>query len=378
VSWFLAIAGFCLLVVLHEAGHFTAAKLVGMRVEKFFLFFPPKVASITRGETEYGIGAIPLGGYVKISGMNPEEELPPEVEERAYYRMPVWKRIFVIAAGPAVNIVLALVMFWFLAVGFGLDGDLTNRVGVVDDDLPAAQALQEGDELIAIDGVRVAGLTNEELAETVRDEVATHTCAGEPTDGCEATSPAVLQVKRDGELERVEVTPVYEVPQDIPGTDDDESVTQARMVIGFGYEAERERTSAGEGVEFAFDRAWFITSTTADVLAHIFEAEQREQISGVVGNTKVTEESFDTDLRQAFLVLAVISLSLGIINLLPFLPLDGGHIFWAIVEKVRGKPVSLIVMERSGLIGFALVLILFLIGLQNDIDRLTGEGFDTR
>ena len=150
------------------------------------------------------------------------------------------------------------------------------------------------------------------------------------------------------------------------------------MVIGFGYEAERERTSATEGVDFAFDRAWFITSTTADVLSHIFEAEQREQISGVVGNTKVTEESFDTDLRQAFLVLAVISLSLGIINLLPFLPLDGGHIFWAIVEKVRGKPVSLVVMERSGLIGFALVLILFLIGLQNDIDRLTGEGFDTR
>ena len=127
MSWFFAIAGFCALVVLHEAGHFTAAKVVGMRVEKFFLFFPPKVASITRGETEYGIGAIPLGGYVKISGMNPEEELPPEVEERAYHRMPVWKRIFVIAAGPAVNIVLALVMFWFLAVGFGLDGDITEQ-----------------------------------------------------------------------------------------------------------------------------------------------------------------------------------------------------------------------------------------------------------
>ena len=150
------------------------------------------------------------------------------------------------------------------------------------------------------------------------------------------------------------------------------------MVLGFGYEAERERTSVSEGIDFSLDRAWFITSTTADVLAHIFESEQREQISGVVGNTEVTKQSFDTDLRQAFLVLAVISLSLGVINLLPFLPLDGGHIFWAIVEKVRGKPVSLVVMERSGLIGFALVLILFLIGLQNDIDRLSGDGFDAR
>ena len=99
MSWVLAIAGFAMLVVLHEAGHFTAAKLVGMRVERFFLFFPPKVVSITRGETEYGIGAIPLGGFVKITGMNPEEEIPPEVEDRAYYRQPVWKRIVVIAAG---------------------------------------------------------------------------------------------------------------------------------------------------------------------------------------------------------------------------------------------------------------------------------------
>ena len=377
MSWVYAIVGFAALVVLHEAGHFTAAKLVGMRVEKFFLFFPPKVASVTRGETEYGIGAIPLGGYVKITGMNPEEELPPEVVERAYYRMPVWKRIFVIAAGPAVNIVLALVMFFFLATGFGLDGDITNRVGTVSTGLPAAGQLQEGDEIVSVDGRDVSGLTNEQLANTVRRQVNTHTCAGEPTDGCEAMTPVKLGVVRDGEPETVEITPVYEIPEDIPGTDVDES-EDARMVLGFGYEAERERTSVSEGIDFSLDRAWFITSTTADVLAHIFESEQREQISGVVGNTEVTKQSFDTDLRQAFLVLAVISLSLGVINLLPFLPLDGGHIFWAIVEKVRGKPVSLVVMERSGLIGFALVLILFLIGLQNDIDRLSGDGFDAR
>ena len=377
MSWVFAIAGFAALVVLHEAGHFTAAKLVGMRVEKFFLFFPPKVASITRGETEYGIGAIPLGGYVKITGMNPEEELPPEVVDRAYYRQPVWKRIFVIAAGPAVNIVLALIMFFFLAVGFGLDGNLTNRVGSVADDLPAAGQLQEGDKLVAVDGHDVSGLSNEKLANTVRRQVNAHTCAGTPTDGCEATTPVTLKVIRDGEPLTLRITPVYEVPEDVPGTDADES-EDARMVVGFGYAAERERTSIGEGIDFSLDRAWFITSTTADVLAHIFEAEQRDQISGVVGNTKVTEQSFETDLRQAFLVLAVISLSLGVINLLPFLPLDGGHIFWAIVEKLRGRPVSLAVMERSGLIGFALVLMLFLIGLENDIDRLSGGGFDTR
>ena len=110
VSWLLAFLGFAALIILHELGHFTAAKAVGMRVERFSLFFPPLLARVRRGETEYAIGSIPLGGYVKITGMNPAEEIPPEVAHRAYYRQPVWKRIVVIGAGPAVNIALAFVL----------------------------------------------------------------------------------------------------------------------------------------------------------------------------------------------------------------------------------------------------------------------------
>ncbi|MGH2841941.1 MAG: site-2 protease family protein, partial [Solirubrobacteraceae bacterium] len=119
MSYLLAFAGFALLIILHEAGHFAAAKAVGMRVERFVLFFPPLMWKWRKkgSETEYGIGAIPLGGYVKISGMNPTEELPPGEEHRAYYRQKVWKRIVVIAAGPAVNIVLAfLILFVLFAV----------------------------------------------------------------------------------------------------------------------------------------------------------------------------------------------------------------------------------------------------------------------
>ncbi len=374
MSWVLAIAGFALLVVLHEAGHFTAAKAVGMRVERFFLFFPPKVVSITRGETEYGIGAIPLGGFVKITGMNPEEEIPPDVIDRAYYRQPVWKRIVVIAAGPFVNIVLALVLFFALAVGFGLDTGPTNRVGTVSPDLPAANLLQPGDQLVSIDGKRVGDLPPEKLAEAVRDQVATHTCAGEPTDGCIATTAATVKILRDGEPVTVRVKPQYDVPDSVPGQPD----IPARMVIGFGYEANRETVPPGEAASFAVDRLWYVTSQTATVFAHIFEPEVRDQISGVVGATEVTQQSFAFDTRQAIGVLAVISLSLGLINLLPFLPLDGGHIFWALVEKIRGKPVPLRIMERSGMVGFALVLILFVIGLENDIGRLTGEGFNVR
>ena len=102
MDWVLTILGIMLLIVLHELGHFVAAKAVGMRVERFSLFFPPSILKVKRGETEYAIGAIPAGGYVKITGMNPEEikDLEPEVAARAYYNQPPWKRIVVILAGP--------------------------------------------------------------------------------------------------------------------------------------------------------------------------------------------------------------------------------------------------------------------------------------
>src|SRR5437588_13086536 len=106
MSYVLAFLGFAALIILHEAGYFVAAKAVGMRFERFSLFFGPLLWSFRRGETEYGIGPIPLGGYVKITGMNPHEEIPPEVAPRAYYNQPVWKRITVILAGPAVNLLI--------------------------------------------------------------------------------------------------------------------------------------------------------------------------------------------------------------------------------------------------------------------------------
>src|SRR5918996_2046120 len=134
MTYLLAAAGFAALIILHEFGHFTAAKAVGMRVERFYLFFPPAVAKFQRGETEYGIGAIPLGGFVKITGMNPEEELPPDVAPRAYYHQPVWKRIVTIAAGPAMNLLIAFVVLFALAFGVR---EATSRVSEVENGSPA-------------------------------------------------------------------------------------------------------------------------------------------------------------------------------------------------------------------------------------------------
>src|SRR3954447_5815225 len=144
MSWlaaFLAFAGFCALIVLHELGHFTAAKAVGMRVERFALFFPPLVWKKKIGETEYGIGAIPLGGYVKISGMSPAEDLPDEVRDRAYHAQPVWKRIVVIAAGPAVNLVIAFLLLLLYFGAYGPRDQISSKVGAVEKSYPAHNIL---------------------------------------------------------------------------------------------------------------------------------------------------------------------------------------------------------------------------------------------
>jgi regulator of sigma E protease len=362
VSWLLAFLGFAALIILHEAGHFAAAKAVGMRVERFSLFFPPLLGRVRRGETEYAIGAIPLGGYVKITGMNPAEEIPPEVEHRAYYRQPVWKRIVVIAAGPLVNIVLALVLLISYLLIWGAPyGETTNRVEALARGGAAAEVLQLGDRVIAVDGRRGEPAT-------LQRQVATHRCVGEQVDGCRAATPAEVTFVRDGRERTVEITPVF-------------SEDVGRPLLGFSYGVVRKFEpvdGVGDAVTTSLDQMWFFTTTTVETIAGIFDSEKREQISGVVGSYETTRQAIELSTDRAVFLLAVISLSLGIINLFPFLPLDGGHIFWAVAEKLRGRAIPFSVMERAGFVGFALVIALFMVGLTNDIGRLTGEGFQVR
>ena len=359
MSWLLAFVGFALLIILHELGHFAAAKAVGMRVERFSLFFPPTIARKQVGETEYAIGAIPAGGYVKISGMNPAEDLPDEVRTRAYYAQPVWKRIVVIAAGPAVNLVLAFVLLFIFFWGIGPQ-EASTRVGVVEKDFPAAKTLKPGDRLIAVDGVRGDALT-------LSERIQSHRCTGKQVDGCTAATPATLLVERNGRQVEVSVRPVY-----------DEEAGRTRVGFGYAQDGPRDPLPFGEAFDITADRFWFITRSTLELPARLVDPEQRKDISGVVGSYEVTRQTILNDLEEVIGILAIISLSLAIVNLFPFLPLDGGHIFWAVVELIRRKPVPYSVMERSGVVGFMLVIFIFLIGLSNDIDRLSGEGFNVR
>jgi regulator of sigma E protease len=363
MSWLFVFVGLCSLIILHEAGHFFAAKATGMRVERFFLFFGPTIFSFKRGETEYGIKSIPLGGYVKISGMNPEEELPPEVVHRAYYHQPVWKRIVVIGAGPTVNIALALIILFFVALT-SATGD-TQTVHEVIPKTPASSVLKPGDEVLAVDGSRYRNLDSTERVTRFREEIALHRCAGKQIDGCRATTPVELTIRRNGKTESVSVRPEYRA-------------SEGQTLIGFSFGTAPVDLSPGEAVDRSTGFAWLVAHETLTRFAKIFNSEQRKEISGIVGVSDVGHQVVGVSLVAALTFLALISLSLGLINLFPFLPLDGGHIFWSLIEKLRGKPVSLQVMERASVIGILLVGMLFFIGLSNDIGRLTGEGFNVR
>ena len=357
MSWALAFLGFAALVILHEAGHFFAAKAVGMRVERFSLFFPPLAVRRKWGETEYAIGTIPLGGYVKITGMNPAEEIPPEHAHRAYYRQPVWKRIVVIAAGPAVNIALAFVilmgLYW--SIGDVRQAKPNNRIEETTAGSAAAGILKPGDRILAVDG-RTGDPT------MLRKQIASHRCAGKQKDGCKAAEPATLVIQRGDARITVKAKPVY-------------NAVAKRPLLGFAFAVTQPPIGPVTAAELSADKMWSITSGTVSTIAQIFKAEKRKEVSGVVGSYEATRKSIEMGTQQALLLLALISLSLGVINLFPFLPLDGGHIFWALAEKVRGRAIPFAVMERAGFVGFALVIMLALIGLTNDIGRLTGEGF---
>jgi regulator of sigma E protease len=344
ILWFAV--GLIVLVIIHEAGHMVVARWCGMRVERFSVFMGRPLISWTRGETQYGVGWLPVGGYVKITGMLRGEDVPPEIEHRAYYNAPVWKRIATILAGPAVNIALAVVLF---VVSFWLPGAQkpTDRVDVVTAGSPAlAAGLQPGDRLVSVNGVGEGDLG------AARTEL-----QGNPGQ------LVTVRVERGGRIidERVRLDSVE--------TSDGEI---GRLGITFDTEPFGFVGGLREGTTFT----WEVVEANVSAIGQLFTSQEaREQVNSIVGVGAVYNEVADDGWVVVIRFFALVSLALGIFNLFPLLPLDGGHIVMALLEKVRGRPVSEDFYTRASFVGFALLLVLTVFIVNNDIGKIRGDGF---
>ena len=392
-----AIIGLAFLILIHEAGHFFTSLAVGMRPRKFYIGFPPPLVRVRRRGIEYGVGTIPLGGYVKIPGMhrpaardldfrlqqamtrepglvkpleavkrplargdyeqarvaldelevalreaNQPSEVLTDVRDAlapdAYWRQRAWKKVLVIFAGPGTNALFAILVFAILFMLGG--GRATTTVGDLLANAPAARmGMHAGDRILAINGHRIR----------------------QPADIPRIISqsngqPVTLLVGRDGRT--VKLGPSR--PEKTNG------------VYRLGFVLKGQGLDAFASMKESVLLTGRVSRDIITSLTHLVHKQGREDISSPVGIVQGSSAALDQGAQSYLWVLGLISLSLALLNLLPLLPLDGGHIFFSLLEAARGRAVAREVYERVSAIGIALVLLLFFIGLSNDVGRIGG------
>jgi len=404
MTYVVVIAGLVLLVFLHELGHFWVARAVGMRPRSFYIGFPPALVKVRRKGIDYAIGMIPLGGMVQLPGMNRPAardlrtfmepamreqpslvpavgavrraldaenydaarraclelqsevgaaELTPgarrsaaralrDVEEgtspEAYWHGATWKRVAVIAAGPLANVAVAfLILFLVFAISGGPSQHAAATVAVVESGTPAAAAgLQPGDRIVAVNGRPTR--TFDAASQRIRS-----------SRGAKVT----LTVVRNGR--RIAVGPRRTVK------------LGGRWIFGFEPAAKIVPYSVGRSVRAAGSDLWGVVTGTATGLRGLFSSQGRSQLSGTVGIVRVSEQQLKVGWTHYLEILAFVSMSLALLNLLPLLPLDGGHILFSLIEAVRRRALAREVYERVSLVGVAFILLIMVITFSNDL-----------
>lgn len=338
-------------VTAHEAGHFLAAKAVGMKATQFFFGFGPKLWSTQRGETEYGFKLFPLGGYVRIIGMNPLEEVAPEDMGRTYREKKFWEKSVVVLAGVGMNFLFGFLLFWAVLLVSGVPGDPIPVAGLVVEDSPAATAGMEADDRI----VEIGGMP----VETWDDA----------TDALAAVGPGetTIVVERDDSFIPLEAD-----------LDENEDIEGAGY-LGVAPQAERVDVGPIESVGIAGQRVGTAITDTFNALFQMVRPSSLAQYFGVlVGDTDVPDEvrpvspigivtigAQAEDLTFLVGILAYVNVILATINLLPLFPLDGGHFAVALYEKVTGReadirrlaPVAAAVIGLFVFLGFVAIIL---------------------
>lgn len=378
-----AIVGLGFLILVHEFGHFIVAKATGMRVEEFSLGFGPFLVSRRVGETVYGISAVPLGGYVRVTGMHKEEfdlrvaearaseeeertlraqrhpqdpedrlagkraltadEIAATPVEKRYYAHPFWHKLLFIIAGVTMNMIAAFLLIWIVGASQG-ESVTTNVIAEVGEGTPAAAAG-------VLPGDRIVGVANKvtDTWEEVRTQILLH-----PGD------TIVVTVDRGGAL--VDLTAQIQEQEDgtgYLGVSPTGEVRDLGFASGFGYAGR----VTGEMVVLIFQGIGMMFSGDVPVTGD-------QGLAGPVGIIQLSTEAYQGGYY--LMLLALISVNLAILNMLPLLPLDGGHVLLSIIERIRGKSISLRVFEKVSMVGLAVFVLLFLVATWNDIGRLVG------
>lgn len=337
------------LIFVHELGHFLCAKAFGVGVEKFSLGFGPKILSKIVGRTDYRLSVIPLGGYVKMVGEQPNEEIDPADIPYSFTHKPVWQRMIIVAAGPVFNFLLAVVIFFGI---FWTSGLLILKpvIGEVTPGSPAERAgIMKADFILAIDGKSIESWT--ELSETIM-----------MSDG----EPLRLTIRRGEETLTVSVTPADDVMKNIFGED------QHRYIIGVKSTGETASQPLGPAAAFreSLSRTYLICELTVLGVVKVFEGSiSPKTIGGPIMIAQMAGEQVQAGLINLLAFIALISVNLGILNLLPVPVLDGGHLLFFSIEALIRRPVSIKTREIAQQVGIFLLLMLMVFVFYNDIMR---------
>jgi regulator of sigma E protease len=338
------------LIFFHELGHFVVARGMGMGVSVFSLGFGTRLFGFTRGKTDYRVCAFPLGGYVQLVGESPDAEMPEGfTPEESFSRRPPWQRMLVVLAGPVFNFLLAWLIFWGLAYSQGAQ-DLLPVIGQVTNASAAEEAgIQSGDQIIEIDGVQIA----------VWDDLVKRIEANQG-------SSMLLTVQRGSELFSLSVTPRLQEKRNLFGE------VKTMPMLGIAPKGEvlsRELGFFAAAVQGG-RQIWEVSGLMVMGIVKLIERViPWTDMGGVILITEMIHKEAQNGIVNLLALTALISINLGILNLLPIPVLDGGHILFFFLETITGRPLSPQVQQAALKIGMLLLLMLMIMATFNDILR---------
>lgn len=342
-----ALIGLGILIIIHELGHFLLAKKTGVGVLTFSVGFGPKLWARKIRETEYALSAFPLGGYVKMVGEDPEEEVHAGDIQRSFSHQGLAKRAAIVAAGPLFNLLLAVVIFVWIFMSYGVPV-LTTRVGGVEPDSPAAQAgIQKGDRIVGVDGREVRKW--EELSSRIKESQG---------------KTLKFRLQRDSREMELAVQPIKREGRNIFGE------RQESWAIGIASEVAIEKSSPGLAVGQAFYKTGEYSVLTLVALYKMIKGEvSPKNLGGPLLIAQMAGQQAREGLGSFLFFVALLSVNLGVLNLLPIPVLDGGHLLFFSLEWILGRPVKLKHRERAQQIGVFILILVMIYAFYNDIAR---------